>query len=143
MSEDIQLTLTPGAGSGIGKQLASDLLSRENFVAIVGNAFMDGLTATVKYYDKFGKKWTTEPDYKTRLAAAQAILSNLEGEPIKRVVVQDLPKPKAKADSDDSFQMLVSSPALRASLERQLAKARLKAGEIQVKASSAPSPNSA
>lgn len=130
---DEQLTLSPGAGSGIGKKLADALLAEPDFIGMLKAAFMEALEAKQWFYDKHAKEWTSEPDYKTRLAAGQAILANLEGEPIKRVMVAQGGR---KPDSDaKTVERIASSPALQASLQAKLSRAKGKGAVIDAETS--------
>lgn len=123
MTKPKEIELTPAAGSGLGRQLAADLLARPDCVKLLADAFMDGLTATAKYWNKELKMWVPEPDYKTRLAAAQAIISNIEGEPIKRVQVHQITTEPSAKDAK-AIERLTASPALQGALQRQLDRAR-------------------
>lgn len=118
-----ELSLSPGAGSGIGKKLADALLAEPDFIELLKAAFMEALEAKQWFYDKRAKEWTSEPDYKTRLAAGQAILANLEGEPIKRVMVAQGGGKKKESDAK-VIQRIASSPALQAALQAKLTSAR-------------------
>lgn len=83
---DQQMTLAPGAGSGVGKLVASELLSRAGIIKKLADAFEAALTATRRTWDSGAKQWVEEPDTRSQLQAAFGLLAHMEGEPIKRVV---------------------------------------------------------
>ena len=138
--------LSPASGIGLGRMLAADLLARENFVETLANSFMEGLVASKRYWvkdTKGGGHWEDVPDYRARLDAANAILANIEGEPIKRTVSATVPAtPGTGSREDEAIDLIAGSKALQGALERQLAKARRKAQtELVASVTQVPSVN--
>jgi hypothetical protein len=121
---DTQLSLAPGAGSGIGRKLALSLLDDSRFLPALRDAFMDALTATTWYFDTGSKTRVLAIDYKTRLAAAMGVLSHMEGDPVKRIIHQEIGMTNLAGAAEDQ---LAASPGLRAALARQLRKAEERA----------------
>jgi hypothetical protein len=117
-----EITLAPAAGQGIGRKLADLLLADPKFIDLLGAAFLDALQAEQFFYDKHGKEWHGEPDYKTRLGAALGILAQMEGEPVKRIIHQHLGNPTLAAE-EALEEAAEASPALRRRLERLVQRA--------------------
>lgn len=116
--------LAPAAGAGIGKVLAGHLTADPEFVPLMLEAAKGALKAerTVWEKDAAGKNVsTTEPDHKTRLAAFFGLLAHMEGEPIKRTVVQHL---GADGDPISPETALTDSPALLAAAAHLVAKVK-------------------
>lgn len=120
MEETTQLA--PAAGSGIGKILAAELVQDPAFIGHLKSAYMDALTAEQFFYDKGAKEWRGEPDYKTRLAAANSIMAHMEGDPIKRIIHQRMDGPTPA----DALETALESPALVDAMELAVQKARNK-----------------
>ncbi len=116
------MNLAPAAGAGIGKKLADALLEDPGFLRSLRDAFLEALRADNRFWDKATKSWDVVPDYKTRLSAACALLANMEGEPIKRVIHQHLNGP----DGPKPFEAMQNSPALLAAVEREVEKAKFR-----------------
>ncbi len=49
-------------------------------------ALEEGLVATKRFYDKEAGGWVAEPDYQTRVRAAELVLAYAEGRPVERKV---------------------------------------------------------
>ncbi len=118
MSQEVA-TLAPAAGAGIGKLLADRLLSDPTFVQLMLDAVLNGLKATRSYWTGKGEtaELITEPDSKTQLQAFALVMAHMEGEPIKRIIVQDLNK------SADPMTALMRDPQLLESAKEFIAKA--------------------
>lgn len=98
----------------VAKQLCQILTDED--LESVAEVFRESLTATRRFWHSRGKdakgkeqgEWVIEPDYKTRLSAAQAIAANKEGLPIQRQVTL-----QAKFHSmDETKARLSSSPEM-------------------------------
>lgn len=120
MTTTEEITLAPAAGSGVGRKLAELLLANEKFLPLMAAAFIDALGAEQFFYDKHIKEYKGEPDYKTRLNAAVALLAHMEGDPVKRIIHQHI-TPLGKVSLEDA---LAESPALREVMARELDKAK-------------------
>jgi hypothetical protein len=91
-SEEIE-SLAPNAGTGIGKFVASELLSRPEIVKKIADSLERGLTAGRRVWDKSAiaangtqGDWVFEPDTTNQLKAVFGIFSHFEGEPLKRIM---------------------------------------------------------
>jgi NAD(P)-dependent dehydrogenase (short-subunit alcohol dehydrogenase family) len=115
-----EIMLAPAAGSGIGKAIAKELLSRGGIVEKLADALENALTATRRTWDSGTKQWVEEPDTRSQLQAVFGLIAHMEGEPIKRVIHQHL---GGKGDVDP-LQALQDSPALREAAERMLHRAK-------------------
>ncbi len=124
--ENQQLTLAPGAGSGMGKQVADDLLARPGFVKKLADALERGLGAKRSHWVSTGKgegHWEEEEDTRSQLQAAFGIMAHMEGEPVKRVIHQHL----GGAGTVDPLNAMADSPELLAAARRMLEQAERKA----------------
>jgi hypothetical protein len=127
MEQILDVSLAPAAGSGIGRRLADMLLADPEFITDLKNAFADALKAQVFLFDRPSGKFDAQPDWKTRLAAAVAILANMEGEPVKRIIHQHLGEggdPAAELD-----RAIENNPHLIRAMEKQLARAKRRLSE--------------
>ncbi len=123
MSE-LAAILAPGAGSGLGRKLAEELEKRPRFIEALADAYMDGLKATVSRWNVELKAFEDIPDAKTRVLTANAIIANMEGEPVKRVLVaQGAGNRKSETDAR-VIERIAASPALQGQLEAQIRRAR-------------------
>ncbi len=114
------LTLAPAAGSGIGKQLADELLARPGFVQLLADVAENGLKAmTPRRWDKDTETWIQDPDSRVQIQTLALLLAHMEGEPIKRIIHQHL----GGAGQVDPLAALQESPALREAAGRLLEKA--------------------
>lgn len=118
MPADQLTVMAPGAGSGIGKKIADNLLARPGFVDRLCDALDHALTSTLRRWDKDAKDWSIEQDTRCQLQAAFGILAHMEGEPVKRILHAQISAGK------DPTDMLFQSPELVASLERRLDQAK-------------------
>ena len=119
-------TEAPGAGSGIGKTLGVRLIAREDFLLLMEQAAIDGLKAmTPRRWDPEGKKWVQDPDYRVRTQTLFGLLEQMEGAPVQRLLVATAPKAKPEDQDAAAQATLESSPALRASLETRIARAKV------------------
>lgn len=119
MGADSTVILAPAAGSGIGKMLADEILSRPGIVQRMADVLENALQAERRTWDQGQKKWVTEPDTRSQLQALFGMLAHMEGEPIKRVLHQHMGN-KGEIDLHGALQ---DSPALRDALQRELDKA--------------------
>jgi hypothetical protein len=117
-----QLSLAPGAGSGIGRKLADRLLARPDCLDLLESALLSALKAENRYFDKAANKMVRYPDAKTRLQAVMGFLAHMEGEPVKRILHFDATKGQP-GDMEELAATLAASPALRSSVQRALKKA--------------------
>jgi len=125
MTENTALILAPGAGSGIGKAIADDLIGRPEFAKKLADALERGLDAVRRVWVSTGKgegHWEEEPDTRSQLQAAFGILAHMEGEPVKRIIHQHL----GGAGTVDPLAALQESPALREAATRMLEKANFR-----------------
>ena len=115
------VSLAPAAGSGIGKQLADELLKRPDFVKKMADAMEDALEATLpRRWDASAKDWApADPDCKVRINAVALLLAHMEGEPIKRIIHQHL----GGNGMIDPLSAMKESPALRDAAKRLIEKA--------------------
>ncbi len=118
-------SLAPGAGAGIGKEIAKTLLAREGFIQRMADALDNALTATRRTWDSGAKQWVEEPDTRSQLQACFGVLAHMEGEPIKRVIHE-------VRKSIDASEAL-SSPAAIEAAERMIAGAKAKLRRAGVK----------
>jgi hypothetical protein len=83
-----ETTLAPAAGSGIGRQIANELVADPEFVREMADVARRGLRAMhPRRWDPASKTWgEPEPDMKTQTATLFQLLAHMEGEPIKRIV---------------------------------------------------------
>ncbi len=116
------MTLAPAAGSGIGKEIAEDLLARPDFVRKCADVIDNALTATRRTWDQSTKSWNDEPDTRSQLQALFGILAHMEGEPIKRIIHQHL----GGAGEIDPLAAMQESPALRQAARHLLEKAEFR-----------------
>lgn len=122
MSDEKQIILAPGAGSGIGKQIADDLLARPGFVKALADTLERGLSAKRSHWVSTAKGegyWEEEEDTRSQLQAAFGILAHMEGEPVKRIIHQHL----GGAGVVDPLAALQDSEVLRDAARRLLSKA--------------------
>jgi hypothetical protein len=104
--------LSPAAGVGIGRLLADKLCADPDFVPAMLEAAKGALKADRTVWEKGPggvNTSTTEADHKTRLQAFALLLAHMEGEPIRRQVVQHL----GLGETVDPEAALQASPALR------------------------------
>jgi len=113
------VALAPGAGHGVGKMIAAELLGRDGIIKRIADAFERGLGATRRTWDSGAKCWVEEPDTRSQLQAAFGILAHMEGEPIKRIIHE------IKKSGIDPLEALDSPAAVQAA-ERMVAGARAK-----------------
>ena len=115
------LRLAPGAGEGVGRLVADKLTAEPDFAQRMVEAVMVGLVAESRCYDMGKREMMTYPDCKTRLAAFNAAMAHLVGEPVKRIQVLQV----AAGGETDAERMgrLLQSPAVRESLQAALNKA--------------------
>lgn len=119
--ENQTLTLAPAAGGGIGKAVADRLLARSDFLQLMEDAAVCGLTANLPpRWDSQGKCWGPEmPDAKTRVTTWLGILAHMEGDPIKRIIHQHT----GDGGKLDVAAALRESPELLSALRREAEKA--------------------
>lgn len=117
------MTLAPGAGSGVGKLVAAELLGRDGIIKKLADAFEAGLTATRRTWDSGAKQWVEEADTRSQLQAAFGLLAHMEGEPIKRVIHEFR---KGGVDPTEAL----SSPAAIEAAERMIAGAKAHARKV-------------
>lgn len=124
------LTLAPGAGSGIGKQIADDLVARPGFVKKLADTLERALEAKRSHWVSEGKgqgHWEEEEDTRSQLQAAFGILAHMEGEPVKRIIHQHL----GGGGTVDPLGALIDSPELREAARRLVGKAEGKARSVK------------
>ena len=113
--------LAPGAGSGMGAELAARILSRPDWLDLCEAAIVHGLTAQMRFFDKAANDgkggFVIMQDAKTQVATVTAIWSHIEGDPVKRIVHEVHGDPDVAAAADEQ---LASSPGLRAAMRRRL-----------------------
>lgn len=115
-----QVSLAPMAGQGLGKLLFDKLLADPNFVQMLIDGIIAGLTAMMpRRWDKESGGWVSDPDGKTRARTAFDLLAQAEGEPIKRVIHQHL----GSVSQADPIATLMQSPALVDAIRRTIDKA--------------------
>jgi hypothetical protein len=112
--------LSPGAGQGVVKEVANELLSRPQLVRKMADSLERGLTATRRTWDSGQKCWVEEPDMRSQLQAVFGCFSHFCGDPTKRIVHEHI-NANGALDVSGALQ---DSPALAAALERELEKAR-------------------
>ncbi len=110
--------LAPGAGQGIGRQVAENLLAREGFVRRLADALDNGLVATRRMWDKASDDWIVEPDTRSQLQAAFGIFAHFEGDPIKRVIHE-----LHKTGAADPLEAMKRDPQLLEAAKELIAKA--------------------
>lgn len=116
-------SLSPAAGSGIGKMLADSLLAHPGFIDLMQQTALDCLHAMApRRYDKDTGKWIADPDFRIRSQMFFGLLAHMEGEPIKRIIHQHL----GGNGSVDPLGALQESPALREAAKAMLEKAEWK-----------------
>lgn len=123
--ESTEIILAPGAGSGIGKAIADDLLARPDFAKRLADALERGLDAVQKFWVSTGKGegyWEERPDTRSQLQAAFGIMAHMEGEPVKRIIHQHL----GGNGTVDPLAALQESPALLEAARKLLEKAEWK-----------------
>lgn len=122
-SPSAPLALAPAAGAGIGKVIAERLTRDPEFVPAMIEAAMGGLRAERTVWEKSsdGKSnvSTTEPDHKTRIATFFGLLAHMEGEPIKRQIVQHIGADGSPLNPEAA---LTESPALLRAARHLVAK---------------------
>ncbi len=123
MENSQTLTLAPAAGSGIGKLLFDALLARPDFIPLMVEAAIGGLSAETHFYSVAQKEVISKPDYRTRQQAVVMLLANAEGEPVKRIIHQHLGPESIKNDLNAALR---ESPALVEAVERALANAKFR-----------------
>ena len=105
------------AGAGLGRLLFDSLLSDPEFVPAIKAAALGSLSASRSFYDKTTRQMVTEPDFRTRLAAVALILSQAEGEPLRRVIHQHIGGAESRVAVHEA---LADSPGLREAVRREL-----------------------
>lgn len=110
--------LAPAAGKGIGKEIAADLTSRAEFIGEMAETARGALQATTRRWDPGSKSWIVEPDYRTRTAMFFGLLAHMEGEPVKRILIE-----KRDGTMADPMKLLEESPALQRAAADMLARA--------------------
>lgn len=125
MHANSEISLTPGAGSGIGKLFFEKLLAYPGFLDMLSQAAVDGLQAmTPPRWDKEANDgkggWSSVPDYRVRVQTLFGLMAQAEGDPIKRVIHQHT----GAAGAFDPLAALRDSPALLDAAERLLTKAK-------------------
>ncbi len=117
---ETQIELAPAAGGGIGKAVAQRLLARPDFLQLMEDAAVCGLTANLApRWDAQGKCWGPEmPDAKTRVTTWLGILAHMEGDPIKRIIHQHT----GDGGKLDLRGALKESPELREAVRAELEK---------------------
>jgi hypothetical protein len=137
MADSEQLTpLAPGSGAGLGRKLAEELATRPGFVRKLADAYEDGLTATTSRWNSKDSTFEDIPDHKTRVLAANAIMANMVGEPVKRVMVAQNSGKNPSAAKETA--KLSQSAALRRSLQRKLDAAAGRSAPIEANAELVP-----
>lgn len=117
------LELAPASGSGIGKEVADELLSRPGFAKKLADCLERGLTAKRSFWVSTGKGEgyrEEEDDTRSQLQAAFGIMAHMVGEPIKRIIHQHLGA-DGKLDLRGALQ---DSPELAAAVAAELEKAK-------------------
>lgn len=116
-----ELIIAPGAGSGLGKQLAAEWLADPDFAREIAQGWRECMQATRTYYDKAAGGNVTEPDYRVRLQAIMGAVAHIEGEPIKRVIHEH-----TGPTGLDTLAAMQDSPALLEAVKREVAKAEFR-----------------
>lgn len=124
------ITLAPAAGSGIGKLLFDALLARPDFIPLMVEAAIGGLSAESHFYSPAQKEVISKPDYRVRQQAVVMLLANAEGEPVKRIIHQHLGGDGLKTDVQAALR---ESPALQEAVERALANAKFRTRNVKTK----------
>ena len=126
MSNDQEMNLT-AAGNGIGLDFGKRLVRRDDLLLLMEQAAVDGLRAMCpSRWDKNAGDWVRDPDYRTRTQTLFGLLAQLEGEPVKRVAAMTVPSRCKQEAEEMEVANLLRSPALRATLRRQLDEAEAK-----------------
>jgi hypothetical protein len=125
-----ETTLAPAAGSGIGRQIANELVTDPEFVREMADVARRGLRAMhPRRWDPASKSWgEPEPDMKTQTATLFQLLAHMEGEPIKRIVHAHVGD-----GTPDPVQAMQDSPALRRAAQHLLEKAAFKERHAKAK----------
>lgn len=122
MAQTETLSLAPAAGSGIGKLVFDALLADPQFIPLMVQAALGGLSATTSFYNPATREVIEKVDFKTRLQTWLALTAHAEGEPVKRIIHQHF----GGEGRIDPGAALADSPELAAAVERELQKARWK-----------------
>ena len=122
------LALAPMAGAGLGRVLFDALLADPDFVPALKAAALGSLGASRSFYDKATREMITEPDFRTRLAAVALILSQAEGEPLRRVIHQHI---GADGGRIAVHEALADSPGLREAVRRELENAEFRTRRVR------------
>jgi len=121
MTENTQISLAAGAGAGLVKLVADDLLARVGFARRVADSLERALDATRRTWDSGTKQWIDEPDSRTQLQAVFGIFAHFEGEPIKRVIHEHL----GQGHLQEALEEM--PPAMLEAMQRRIEFARKKA----------------
>lgn len=98
------------------KHVIDDLLQGGDARRRAIDCLLEGLEAERSFYDAGSKSTLTEPDYKTRVTAAEILLAYTDGKPIERKEIV-----KMTMDSMESYtERIKRSPELRAKLRELL-----------------------
>ncbi len=114
------IPLAPAAGSGIVREVASELAQRPSIAIKVADALENALTATRRTWDAGAKQWVYEPDTRSQLQAVFGMFAHFVGDPQKRVIHEHV----GAQLGIDPLGALRDSPALLAAVERTLEKAK-------------------
>ena len=93
------------------------LATAPNLIPDTVTTLQECLHASQEYYNKNTKEWSPSPDYRTRLATVQLILTNLVGLPLQRIESKSM---SVQATAPDATRAMMRSPAMRAALRRML-----------------------
>lgn len=118
MGKPTALTLAPGAGTGIGKEVAAALLKREAIAEDMAAALVRALTAKRRTWCSTSKMHIEEDDTRSQLQAVFGILAHLEGDPVRRTIHEHVDGRKI-----DHMQAVQSSPAMRRAAQHVIDKA--------------------
>ena len=128
-----KISLAPGAGAGIGKAIADELLKQPGFIDLMRQTAIEGLKAANKRWNIATKQMDVEPDWKVRAQWFFGLLAQMEGDPIKRIVHQHL-----GTGAIDPVGAMQDSPALVAAVERALENAKFRTRRQKPAAPSEP-----
>lgn len=118
MDNNAQIMLAPGAGSGIGKMLADELLKDPEFVPLMRSVALGCLRAVTHRFVLEKKQTIEVPDFKIQAQMFFGLLAHMEGDPVKRIIHQHI-----DGAAIDPLAALQESPALLEAAKRMIDKA--------------------